>query len=684
MRIGVSPGREPGSYRVELDGLTFEAAFARRAAGRHEADLTVYRGDAVLHRDRVDLARVEARGAFAATLKAKSAVDDGIGAEDLERVLLALGEKDRRTPRARARSSIGGLSLELVAPDGIPPDLAAVVRELRLPAPYRLDEGVLLGADGITITTTPVLPVFEVDDVDLGSRLLACLILLRGQWRLETLPRGELLDRKRIIGRLAGLGVDVASGSESLLIAFLQAYLRANGDRLALRRRTGRLGFHRVDDRPVCVLWQVHTGSIGIGDLAFNTENEEARARHAALEPRGTLVGWTACIELVLEFPIVVFTMLMALVPALRELLGLLMKSCIVYLLERSTTGKTAAQEIACSVWAQPGEAWIKSAHGTYKGIEDLLLSTCGLPVFLEDAHLLPEEIVKLVIYAVANEHFKARGGERRRPQAHWRGLPIVSGELAIVHGGSLPGAVVRVMTIRGLPFGEQSEERGRFVKEISDAVRAHYGHLGPALVQKLLGATPAERAALVGEWERAERAYATAAGGHALLARQAPQYAAAALAAKLVAELTGLAAAKLVAAVDTVFERARAQAIVPSPARRAAELLISEIESHRHACAVWDTGEAKYKQPLGARQFGVINEEEEFAAIFVSIAHEALQRHDLQLHQILEAMRDLSLLLPDRKTGFTAQVWHLNHRPRMYKFPYPLPPDAGDTDEAS
>lgn len=679
MKIEVGPGRHPDSYQIQLDGLTLEASAFLRRGGRHEADLAAYRGEAIVFRHRVDLADAEQRTAFVGKLTAKPAVD-GVTADALEAGLLALGEVDRRAPRdQRRRQPTGGHPLDLILPPGYPDDLGPILHELRLPAPYRIDEGELLGDKGTTITSTPVLPVFEVDDVDLGARLVACLILLRGQWRLETLPRGELLDRKRIIGRLAGLGVDVASGSESSLIAFLQAYLRANGDRLELRRRTGRLGFHRVDDRPVCVLWQVHGGA---GGIAFATENEEARARYAALELRGTLAGWTACIERVLEFPIIVFTMLMAVVPAVRELLGLPMKSCLVYLLERSSTGKTVGQEIACSTWAQPGEAWIKSAHGTYAGVESLLLPTCGLPAFLEDAHLLPEEIAKLVIYAISLEHFKSRGGERRRPQAHWRGVVIASGELAIIHGGSLPGTAARVVTVRGLPFGEQSEERGKFVNEIRAEVRAHCGHVGPAVVERLLGAAATERATLVGEWERAERAYATAAGGRVLLGRQAPQFAAAALAARLVAELTGLPAAKLVAAVDAVFALAKAQAVVPSPARRAAEILDSEIASHRQACAVWDTAEAKYKLPLGARQFGVINEAQEFQAIFPSIAYETLQRHNLQLHQVQEAMREDGLLLPDRKTGFTAQVWHLNQRPRMLKLPYPLPAEADDPDD--
>ena len=95
-------------------------------------------------------------------------------------------------------------------------------------------------------------------------------------------------------------------------------------------------------------------------------------------------------------------------------------------------------------------------------------------------------------------------------------------------------------------------------------------------------------------------------------------------------------------------------------------------------------SGKGEYRQPLGARQFGVINQEENFVAIFTSIAHESLQRHALQLHQLLEAMREQGLLLPDRKTGFTAQVWHLNQRPRMYRLPYPLPGDADDTDDVS
>jgi len=556
-------------------------------------------------------------------------------------------------------------------------------RGLFLPSTYRVGSEALTMDDGAVITTTPVIPIATIHDLDLGEYHLDVIILDHGQWRRVTLPRQDLLDRRRVL-RLGNLGVDVASGSEQRLIRFFQDYLRFN--LLPLRRRTGRLGFHQVvDEQLICVLSQVLGGS---GNFVFSTDNEETRARHAALKPRGTLAGWIASIERVVEFPIVIFTMLVALVPALRELLRLPMKSCLFYLLERSSTGKTAAQEIGCSVWAQPGDAWIKSAHGTYAGLESLLLPTCGLPTFLEDAHLLPEETLKLLVYAVTNEHFKARGGDRRRPQAHWRGVVIGSGELPIIHGASLSGEAARVITVRGMPFQEQSPERGKFVNEIIAGVRTNSGHLGPAVVERLLGASAAERVALAQEWEQTTRAYATAAGERVLLGRQAPHYAAAVVAARLVAELTGLPLARLVAAVERVFELAKTQIVALPPARRAAELLVSEMESQEKACVVWDPVEAKYRPHVGIRQVGVLNEKEGFAAIFPSIAHDILRRHGLMVHQVMETMREQKLLRPDRKTGFTAQIWFLGQRPRMLRLPYPLPDDEevggrGDEEDA-
>ncbi len=194
----------------------------------------------------------------------------------------------------------------------------------------------------------------------------------------------------------------------------------------------------------------------------------------------------------------------------------------------------------------------------------------------------------------------------------------------------------------------------------------------------RLLRASAAQRAELVAEYEFCERAYAKQAEGHPLLARQVPQYAAAQLAARLLAELTGLDRVRLSAAVDDVFVLAQSQAVVPSPARRAAEILISELESHRPACAVWDSAVVKYTEPRGYQHFGVFNEAQGFCAIDPNSARQALLREDITFEQVADSMRDEGLLLT-RGGKFTVQVSLLGRRYSLYKLPYPLPGDGDD-----
>src|SRR5215831_1914939 len=91
MNFDVLPGKQPGSFRVWSGELTLEAVY--RLGRRSEADITAYRSGDIAHRDSIDLARHEARAAFADGIKAK--LDGVCDIATVERMLLALGEHQR-------------------------------------------------------------------------------------------------------------------------------------------------------------------------------------------------------------------------------------------------------------------------------------------------------------------------------------------------------------------------------------------------------------------------------------------------------------------------------------------------------------------------------------------------------------------------------------------------------------
>ena len=330
-------------------------------------------------------------------------------------------------PRRRARTTSPdskGLPLAEAWPF-LPEEL---VGALRLPAGYTADAAGLRRADGPLVTTTPVLPAVEILDIDHDTHLYEILSIERKHYGRRVVPAKVLRDRRHVL-TLADHGLDVSSGSDRLLIDFFRDYLRANA--LPRQAQTSRLGARATAGRVVYVLDE----AVPRGEpLQFHAETEEARRLQGALSPEGTVGGWSAAFRALLAYPIVVLTCLAAVVPPLVEILGWPVASFWLHLLAPSSTGKTVTQRIALSVWADPwADGWLASGHGTYAGIEALCLRVNGLPVFLQDVQLIRDHDRQGLIYAVGNEYFKARGGERRRTQATWRGVVISSGELTLI-----------------------------------------------------------------------------------------------------------------------------------------------------------------------------------------------------------------------------------------------------------
>jgi hypothetical protein len=540
-----------------------------------------------------------------------------------------------------------------------------LVGALHLPVGYTADAAGLRQADGPLVTATPVLPAREILDIDQDTRLYEILTLERERYGRRVVAAKVLRDRRHVLA-LADFGLDVSSSSDRLLINFFRDYLRSNT--LPRQDQTRRLGSRPTGSGPVYLLDEpVPSGN----PLHFHAETPEAQRLQDALGPEGSVAGWAAAFRALLGHPTVVLTCLAAVVPPLVEVLGWPVASFWLHLVAPSSTGKTVTQRIALSVWANPwADGWLPSGHGTYAGIEALCLRVHGLPVFLQDVQLIRDQDRQALIYAVGNESFKARGGERRRTQATWRGVVISSGELPLVHEGSLAGEGARVLTCAGPPFGSQSAEIRRLLDdEIIPALRHHHAVVGRALVEHCHRLGSERQKAVRRQWEAHRQDFTLRAKGHPLLNRQAEQWAALASAAVILAEVLAIDSAPMTRAVEGLFEDAR-RASVPSLPRRAYQILCDEIFAQEASCYRW-TG-ARYEPPsTRGRTIGVINEAEGFLAIYTAEAQMILRRHQLgEPLMVLAAMRDSELLKADAE-HLTARVKIGDRRVRMYRLPW-------------
>ena len=558
------------------------------------------------------------------------------------------GGGDPRRRRARDRSASGrsaGPSLQEAFGEFIPPEAAT----LRLPSGYSGGLEGIMESGGSVITSTPLLSIRTITDVDRDQRRYEVCLIQRGEFRRFSVAAQELRDTRQII-RLVDRGVDVTSRTAGRLVDFVAAFLREN--LLPMIRTTQRLGWREHEGTGRYLLARAHPED---DRLEFADETADAKALRAALIAQGTLEGVRGLVEELARFPLVLTTLCAGLAPAVRECLRLSATSAILHLVAPSSTGKTVAQRVALSAWADPfSPNWMVHGHATFAGIEGLCLRTFGLPVLVEDLHLVREEDRQRLIYAIGNERWKARGGDRRQGQVSWQGWLITSGEQPLIHATSLGGEAARVLTLSGPPFGVPSEETRRLIDErILPAVQHTYALLGPALVDHLLGVDAAARKKLHALWTEARDRFALAASRHPIVARQGGQWALLDLTARMLSELLGLDdPARLTKAVVESFEVALAEE-PPDAVEHAYELVLSWAEANR-AFFYRRGPTGTIYQPPGREVLGLINEEEGW----IGIHSYALRRtcYQLQLGQertLLRAWRDRGYLDPqgDRLT---------------------------------
>ena len=206
--------------------------------------------------------------------------------------------RHQRPGRARdhtASSRSAGPSLQEAFGEFIPREAAA----LRLPPGYSGGLEEIRDSGGWLITSTPLLPIRTITDVDRDQRRYEVCLSQRGEFRCFSVAAQELRDARQII-RLVDRGVDVTSRTAGRLVDFLAAYLREN--LLPGIRTSHRLGWREHEGTGRYLLATTHPED---PRLQFADETPDAKALRAALMPQGTLeaVGWL--VEELAPFPLV-------------------------------------------------------------------------------------------------------------------------------------------------------------------------------------------------------------------------------------------------------------------------------------------------------------------------------------------------------------------------------------------
>lgn len=214
---------------------------------------------------------------------------------------------------------------------------------------------------------------------------------------------------------------------------------------------------------------------------------------------RGSLGGWKTEVAAKCEGnPILTLAIGCALAGPLLSLVGVLGGG--VHLVGDSSSGKSLAQLIGSSVWGDPG-IFAASWDMTKGGLEIEASSRNDTMLPLDEIKRADPKRVQEMAYSLANGQGKGTMTRDReaRGKLSWRLLALSSGErslsehAAISGNAAHAGAELRMVDVNAgtrthRAFDElHGLEGADFHRQLTVAVGANHGHIGPAFVEKLL-----------------------------------------------------------------------------------------------------------------------------------------------------------------------------------------------------
>ena len=424
----------------------------------------------------------------------------GVGKRALQAVAKAGAETARQVRQERAR-------------DTGEADAAAARKEGRFvwPDGFKVQGGRLgymrEGGDNGPVFA-PVCDVFTPRGVERGEDGAGFALLLdftdrTGRAREESiLLRDVAQNAGEVIGRLAdaGLGFVAKREAKDKLAECLAALQVPN-----VITKVSRPGWREADDgRPVfiCPRGEVIGGSGGdrdaIRDPAHDTAREAFRLAAGAgakdTGTAGTLDGWKQAAAAAFgtpenyHWPVGV---LAGVAGTLVQLAGL--DTCGVNLSGRTSKGKTTAQALAASVWANPkaGQGVLATFRSTANALEGLAKAATGTVLALDELGQADPRQVGTALFMLAGGAGKVRMSRDlvTRAPATFSTFAILSGEQglrAVVEGARETYAAG--MAVR-FPDVDVTDTRDVSPREFGavNACRQHYGHAGAVFVRHLI-----------------------------------------------------------------------------------------------------------------------------------------------------------------------------------------------------
>lgn len=312
-----------------------------------------------------------------------------------------------------------------------------------------------------------------------------------GQWREWAMPLHMLKGSgEEMRGELLNMGLRINPDAHRLLTRYLAQALPDDCVIAATR-----VGWHQLDTGRVFVMPRRTLGASGdAGRITFQSEY----AGHDDFMAAGSLESWQRHIgALCSGNPLLVLAVSTALAGPLLHLTH--RQSTGLHLVGDSSNGKTTALEVAASVWGGPDfkRTWRATGNGL-EGVAAALSDTC---LILDEIGEADGREVGSTVYALGNGTGKARANRNgsARQARRWRIALLSSGERTLAahmsEAGQRPkaGQSVRLLDIPAKQtYGafdtlHHCDDGRAFADHLKSEVTRHHGHLGPALIEKLI-----------------------------------------------------------------------------------------------------------------------------------------------------------------------------------------------------
>lgn len=330
------------------------------------------------------------------------------------------------------------------------------------------DEGIVRRNDnqGMDIACVhPILPVQRLINIDDGTVRLKLMYRRDFKGWKEVVANKSTLFSSKEIKKLADKDISVSDKNASYLVEYLQDIEDLNHNTIPEFQSVSHLGWTSNG------LFSPYMDNLEFDGL------DNFRKVFDAVHSYGDYNLWLDAAKTVRRTNSVArIALAAAFASVIIKTIGKL--NFILHFWGGSGTGKTVAQFLAASVWADPndGASFVQTFNASLVGLEQLASFVNNLPLILDEFQLVKdkksfEQTVYMLCEGIGKTRGAKTGGLQKTPT--WKNCIITSGESPITHAASGGGAVNRIIEI------ECREKLFDDAVEILDVIRANYGHAG-------------------------------------------------------------------------------------------------------------------------------------------------------------------------------------------------------------